>query len=102
MNTTLLGTIAAGAVIAASSAVGADAPTRYLLEPAAVWTAGDAQPHAGWVVATDGDKIVGVGPKAQVKAPAGAQVIALPGLTLTPGLIEMHSHLLLHAYGEVV
>jgi len=45
---------------------------------------------------------VGVGPRASVKAPAGAQVVALPGLTLTPGLIELHSHLLLHAYNEVV
>jgi imidazolonepropionase-like amidohydrolase len=88
--------------MACAAARAADAPSRYLLEPAAVWTAGDAAPHAGWVVAVDGEKIVAVGPKAEVKAPGGAQVIALPGLTLTPGLIELHSHLLLHAYGEVV
>ncbi|HEY3951394.1 amidohydrolase family protein [Phenylobacterium sp.] len=97
-----MGTIAAGALMACAAARAADAPSRYLLEPAAVWTAGDAAPHAGWVVAVDGEKIVAVGPKAEVKAPGGAQVIALPGLTLTPGLIELHSHLLLHAYGEVV
>jgi imidazolonepropionase-like amidohydrolase len=40
-----------------------------------------------------------VGPKAQVAAD-GAQVLALPGTTLIPGLIEMHSHLLLHPYNE--
>ena len=101
MKTALLGTIAAVAVSAASTA-GAGEPTRYLLEPAAVWSAGDAAPHAGWVVAVDGGKIVGVGPKAEVKAPAGAIAIALPGQTLMPGLIELHSHLLLHAYNEVV
>ena len=75
-------------------------PARYLLEPAAVWSPGDAQPHAGWVVAVEGDRIVGVGPKGSVKAAAGAQVVALPGQTLIPGLIELHSHLLLHAYNE--
>ncbi len=101
MNKALLGTIVAAATAATATTWAAE-PTRYLLEPAAVWTAGDTAPHAGWVVAIDGDKIVGVGPKAEVKAPAGAQTIALPGQTLIPGLIEMHSHLLLHAYGEVV
>ncbi|WP_372784068.1 amidohydrolase family protein [Phenylobacterium sp.] len=77
-------------------------PARYLLEPAAVWSAGDGAPHAGWVVAVEGDRIVGVGPKDAVRAGAGAQVIALPGQTLIPGLIELHSHLLLHAYNEVL
>ena len=95
----LLGSIAA---LAATTGAHAAEPGRYLLEPAAVWTAGDAAPHAGWVVAVEGDRITAVGPKASVKAAAGAQVVALPGLTLTPGLIELHSHLLLHAYNEVV
>jgi imidazolonepropionase-like amidohydrolase len=99
VNSALLGTIAAFAVAGVAQAA---EPTRYLLEPAAVWSAGDAAPHPGWVVAVDGDKIVGVGPKAEIKAPASAVVIALPGQTLIPGLIELHSHLLLHAYNEVV
>ena len=101
MKTALFGTIAVAAVLAASTA-GAVESTRYLLEPAAVWSAGDAGPHAGWVVAVEGDKITGVGPKGSVKAGPGAVTVALPGLTLTPGLIELHSHLLLHAYNEVV
>ncbi|MGZ6049556.1 MAG: amidohydrolase family protein [Phenylobacterium sp.] len=99
MNSALLGTAAA---LALTGAVQAAEPTRYLLEPSAVWTPGDAAPHAGWVVAVDAGKIVGVGPKAEVRTPPGAQVIALPGQTLVPGLIELHSHLLLHAYNEVV
>jgi imidazolonepropionase-like amidohydrolase len=95
----ILGTfLAVGAALAARAAE----PTRYLLEPAAVWTAGDAAPRTGWVVAVEGDRIVGVGPKAAVRALAGAQVVALPGQTLIPGLIELHSHLLLHAYNEVL
>src|SRR6185312_17116238 len=66
------------------------------------WSGGEAAARAGWVVAVEGDRMVGVGPKGSVKAPAGAQVVALPGETLIPGLIEMHSHLLLHAYNEVL
>ena len=98
MKMALLGTIA---VLATAGAAHAAEPSRYLLEPAAVWSAGDLAPHAGWVVAVEGDRIVGVGPKGSVKAGAGALVIALPGETLIPGLIELHSHLLLHAYNEV-
>jgi imidazolonepropionase-like amidohydrolase len=98
LNTALLGTIVALALVGTARAA---EPARYLLEPAAVWSAGDAQPHAGWVVAVEGERIVGVGPKGSVATPAGARVIALPGQTLIPGLIELHSHLLLHAYNEV-
>ncbi|HXS49068.1 MAG TPA: amidohydrolase family protein, partial [Sphingomicrobium sp.] len=46
----------------------------------------------------DGDHIAAVGPNLAV--PAGAKVIELPGETLTPGLIEGHSHIFLHPYNE--
>ena len=99
MQTYLLGFLAA--LAGWSGAHGAE-PTRYLLEPAAVWSAGDAAPHTGWVVAVEGDRITGVGPRGSVQVPAGGQVIALPGQSLIPGLIELHSHLLLHAYNEAL
>lgn len=54
--------------------------------------------HAGWQVVVDGDKIVAAGPALAV--PAGATVRELPGATLMPGMIEGHSHLLLHPYNE--
>ena len=76
------------------------AAERYLLLPDAVWSAGEPL-HPGWVVLVDGQKIVAVGPKAQVSA-TGAKVVALPGTTLIPGLIELHSHLLLHPYNETL
>jgi len=101
VKTVLWGTIAAGTLGLAGAASAADS-SRYLLEPDAVWTPGEAQPRAGWVVAVEGNHVTAVGPKAQVRAPPGAQVVSLPGTTLTPGLIELHSHLLLHAYNEVV
>jgi len=56
--------------------------------------------HTNWVVLIKDDKIVAAGTAAQVLAPADAQVIKLPGSTILPGLIEGHSHLLLHPYNE--
>ena len=71
-----------------------------LLVPDRVWNAVDDQPHTGWVVLVRGDRIEAAGPKSQVTAPADAVTINLPGTTLIPGLIEGHSHLLLHPYNE--
>jgi imidazolonepropionase-like amidohydrolase len=55
--------------------------------------------HEGWGVRVRGNRIEAAGPAASVSA-AGAQVVELPGLTLMPGLIEGHSHVLLHPYDE--
>jgi imidazolonepropionase-like amidohydrolase len=68
-----------------------------ILKPARVFD-GEAV-HDGWAVRVKGERIDAVGPEANVAAP-GANVIALPGTTLTPGLVEGHSHILLHAYSE--
>jgi imidazolonepropionase-like amidohydrolase len=74
----------------------------YLLQPARVFDGTSAQPHAGWIVVVRGEKIEAAGPSNSVNVPSGAKVIDLPGLTLMPGLIEAHSHVLLHAYTETV
>jgi imidazolonepropionase-like amidohydrolase len=71
--------------------------TVTILKPARVFD-GDAM-HDGWSVRVKGERIDAVGPDASVAA-AGATVIDLPGTTLTPGLVEGHSHILLHAYSE--
>ncbi len=70
-----------------------------LLKPGRVFDGVGPEAHEGWVVLVRGEHIEGVGPADQVNA-ADAQVIELPGTTLLPGLIEAHSHLLLHAYNE--
>ena len=46
-----------------------------------------------------GGRIAAVGPANDVRDPA-ARVIELSGMTLLPGLIDAHSHLLLHPYNE--
>ncbi|PYS20502.1 MAG: amidohydrolase [Acidobacteria bacterium] len=78
------------------------AETVYLLKPAHIFDGESAQLHTGWVVLVRGEKIEAVGPASDVKAPADAKVIDLPGLSLMPGLIDAHSHILLHPYSETV
>lgn len=55
--------------------------------------------HEGWAVRVKGDRIEAAGPAASI-SPAGAAVTNLPGATLLPGLVEGHSHILLHPYNE--
>jgi imidazolonepropionase-like amidohydrolase len=74
-------------------------PTTLLL-PAKVWDGSNTAPHDGWAVLVKGDRIDAVGPRAQVTVPQGTTTIELPGTTLIPGMIEGHSHLLLHPYNE--
>lgn len=61
---------------------------------------GNSTMHEGWVVMVQGEKIAYAGPAADLKQPSYAKVIDLKGCTLTPGLIDAHSHLLLHPYDE--
>jgi imidazolonepropionase-like amidohydrolase len=86
---------------AATFSLGAQAPPGHalLLEPAQVWTAGEPL-HTGWVVLIEGNEIKAVGPLASVTVPADAERVALPGMTVLPGLMDLHSHLLLHPYNE--
>ncbi len=76
------------------------APQSYVLRPARVFDGESAQLHDGWVVVVRGEKIEAAGPINTVRIPAGARSIDLPGLTLMPGLIDAHSHVLLHPYSE--
>lgn len=55
--------------------------------------------HEGWAVLIKGDRIEAAGPAASIDT-SGAKVLDLAGATLMPGLVEGHSHVLLHAYSE--
>ena len=69
-----------------------------LITPARVFDGMDM--HDGWSVLVRGDRIAAAGPSNTIAAPANATRVGLPGATLMPGMIEMHSHLLLHPYNE--
>jgi imidazolonepropionase-like amidohydrolase len=69
-----------------------------LLKPSRVFD-GEAM-HEGWVVLVRGTRIEAVGAEDAVSVPRGTVELDLSGTTLLPGLIEGHSHLLLHPYDE--
>ena len=97
--------IVAALLLNISVAVHAQAPTKppdtvYVLKPARVFDGESAEVHTDWVVVVRGEKIEATGRVNELKVPADAKVIDLPGLTLMPGLIDAHSHVLLHPYSE--
>ncbi len=53
--------------------------------------------HENWVVTVSGNKIMYAGPARSINA---KETVNLKGMTLMPGMIEGHSHILLHPYNE--
>ena len=74
------------------------APAATVLQPAAVLDPQSGQLTRGATVVVRGDRIEAVG--RSVPQPAGARVIELAGLTLLPGLIDAHTHVLLQPEDE--
>ena len=56
--------------------------------------------HENWVILIEGEQISKVGLETTFKIPKSTKEITLKGLTVMPGIIEGHSHLLLHPYNE--
>src|SRR6266542_3265372 len=74
----------------------------YLLRPAHIFDGESAQLHDGWAILVRGERIEAVGSASDIHPPAEAKSMELPGMTLMPGLIDAHSHVLLHPYSETV
>ena len=92
--TCLLLSAAISAQPASISSQPAAPPATLVLQPDRVFDGERMQ--SGWIVVVRGERIDAAGPAASMTLPAGARTIALKGTTLMPGLIEGHSHLLLH------
>jgi len=58
------------------------------------------QIREGWVVLVEDNKITEVGPESNITIPENFEKIILKNMTLMPGIIEGHSHVLLHPYNE--
>lgn len=90
---------AAGATLALASASAALAQPVLLL-PEAVFDGETERLHQSWGVLIAEGRIAAAGPASEIETPAGTQRRELPGQTLLPGLIDLHSHVLLHPYDE--
>lgn len=72
------------------------AQTSYLLTASRVFDG--EKMYEGWGVLVKGTKIIAVGPLSGMDVPNGTVRVNYPNSTITPGLIEGHSHLLLYPY----
>jgi len=72
--------------------------TAILLKPDRVFD-GETM-HTNWAVLVKQHQIIAVGETTTIRPEQPYRIIELKGKTLLPGLIEGHSHLLLHPYNE--
>jgi imidazolonepropionase-like amidohydrolase len=93
-----LATLAPAAGAQSTPAPRPDSLALTLLVPARVFDGTEL--HEGWAVLVRGARIAAVGPAATLAAPAGTRRVELPRTTLMPGMIDAHTHLLLHPYDE--
>jgi imidazolonepropionase-like amidohydrolase len=85
----------------AASALAAQPAPPLLLVPDRIVDGSGAAPRTGLAVLVDSGRIVAIAPRGAIRAPRDTRVLELPGTTLLPGLIDLHSHVLLHPYNEV-
>jgi imidazolonepropionase-like amidohydrolase len=96
---TKLPLLATPALIVAT-ALGQEAPSPLLLTGAAVLDADGVSYLAGRAILIVDGRIVQIAPESELQVPPEATRLALDGLRLLPGLIELHAHLLLHPYDQ--
>ena len=92
-----LSLLSAASLVAQPPAAARGPNTIYVLKAGRVF---DGQTmHEGWAVRVRGERIDTAGPAAGIDS-TGATVVDLGTTTLMPGLVEAHSHVLLHPYDE--
>ena len=74
--------------------------TPVLLLPARVFDTTDGTAHEGWAVLVTSNRITAVGLSSHLTVSADTERVELPGTTLLPGLMDIHSHVFLHPYNE--
>ncbi|MGE0454355.1 MAG: amidohydrolase family protein [Vicinamibacteria bacterium] len=60
----------------------------------------EGPPIQDGVVLIAGDRIVAVGPRAQLQVPAGTPTIDTAGMSVLPGLMDMHVHLMIVGHAD--
>jgi imidazolonepropionase-like amidohydrolase len=58
------------------------------------------RPIRNSVIVIDGERIAAVGAQGAVQIPAGAEVISTEGMSVLPGLWDMHVHLMLNGHSD--
>lgn len=92
--------LAAMLLFVLSTALGAQARPTLALAGGRVLDGYGGPPIENGVVLIAGDRIVAVGRDSDVRVPAGIPVIDTNGMTMLPGLIDMHVHLQILGHGD--
>lgn len=87
-------------LVASSGTLEAQAPKRIALVGGQLLTGYEVPPVHHAAVLIEGTKIVAAGPASEIKIPSDAQVVDTSGLTMMPGLIETHAHLITLGHGD--
>jgi len=58
------------------------------------------RPIRNSVILVDGERITAVGQAGQLAIPAGAEVISTEGMSVLPGLWDMHVHLMINGHAD--
>src|SRR5689334_3215618 len=60
----------------------------------------EGPPIPDGVVLIAGDRIVAVGPRSEVTVPAGTKIVDTAGMSVLPGLMDMHVHLMILGHAD--
>jgi len=96
LTVSLAGLISAGTLIGAEQA----GKVTLALVGGQVIDGYEGRPISDGVVLIAGERIVAVGPRAQVAVPAGTPTIDTRGMSVLPGLADMHVHLMIVGHGD--
>lgn len=75
-------------------------PTRLALVGGTLIDGYGGAPLANSVILVEGERITGVGQVGQLAVPTGYTVVSTEGMSVLPGLWEMHAHLMLAGHGN--
>jgi imidazolonepropionase-like amidohydrolase len=81
-------------------ALHAQAPRRIALVGGTLIDGTGGRPIRNSVVLIDGERITGVGTVGSRAVPAGYQVISTEGMSVLPGLWDMHVHTMINGHGD--
>jgi imidazolonepropionase-like amidohydrolase len=78
----------------AAQAPSAPTPAVTVLRAARLWDGTGSAPITDGVIIVTGDRITAVGPASKVSVPTGARTLDLGSVTLVPGFIDAHTHII--------
>lgn len=99
LRSVVLAFVLAALTVVLAAAAGAQS-TRLALVGGTLIDGNGANPILNSVVLVEGDRITGVGRVGQLAVPAGFTTVSTTGLTVMPGLFDMHVHLMLAGHGN--